>query len=352
MGTTSTNRQRSHVYSLNLWTSHFLGNFQLLTSLRSLSKHEQSRAAFLVAAAGLAAAGVLLPHVEPSMLSAALIAAAAIYALAGLTDAEVPDNLKPQTRTEPAPASMPRIVRNRPQTLHDLQYAGEVASRCDLAHWQRLTQRMSHELRTPLNAVLGFSELIGAEVYGPLGNARYVDYAKSINSSGRVLLKSAEDALAITNLLTGAAGRNQGAVASMRAAVNDMLSFHGPDLARTAVKLDVSVAADIEIASEPQTLRQIAINVMAECLAHAGASDGSSISIMCDARRDDVSLSIAVLGGNPNGAVKESSFSLMLTRTLVQLSQARMIEDITDAGWSVTLTFPRAAQKDFFQQAA
>src|SRR5262245_23771804 len=37
---------------------------------------------------------------------------------------------------------------------------------------------MSHELRTPLNAVIGFSEVMVNEVFGPLGNERYHEYAE------------------------------------------------------------------------------------------------------------------------------------------------------------------------------
>ena len=35
---------------------------------------------------------------------------------------------------------------------------------------------MSHELRTPLNAIIGFSELMSAETFGPLGCSKYVGY--------------------------------------------------------------------------------------------------------------------------------------------------------------------------------
>ncbi|MDA0664943.1 MAG: PAS domain-containing sensor histidine kinase, partial [Proteobacteria bacterium] len=47
---------------------------------------------------------------------------------------------------------------------------------------------MSHELRTPLNAVLGFSDLMKTEVFGPLGDARYMEYVDAIRSSGQHLL--------------------------------------------------------------------------------------------------------------------------------------------------------------------
>jgi signal transduction histidine kinase len=34
---------------------------------------------------------------------------------------------------------------------------------------------MSHELRTPLNAVIGFSDIIANEQFGPVGQPAYLD---------------------------------------------------------------------------------------------------------------------------------------------------------------------------------
>jgi hypothetical protein len=62
--------------------------------------------------------------------------------------------------------------------------------------------QMSHELRTPLNAVIGFSEVMLRELYGPLGNARYQEYARHISDSGDRLLKSSEEALAVTEAMS------------------------------------------------------------------------------------------------------------------------------------------------------
>jgi signal transduction histidine kinase len=47
---------------------------------------------------------------------------------------------------------------------------------------------MSHELRTPLNAIIGFAEMLEKEVLGPLGNPRYIDYARDVHMSGIHLL--------------------------------------------------------------------------------------------------------------------------------------------------------------------
>jgi two-component system cell cycle sensor histidine kinase PleC len=62
---------------------------------------------------------------------------------------------------------------------------------------------MSHELRTPLNAILGFSELIAHETLGPIGTARYREYAVDINSSGSHLLSLINDILDVAKIESG-----------------------------------------------------------------------------------------------------------------------------------------------------
>lgn len=63
---------------------------------------------------------------------------------------------------------------------------------------------MSHELRTPLNAIIGFSEIIKDELFGPVGNKSYCDYASDINSSGQHLLNLINDLLDLSKVESGA----------------------------------------------------------------------------------------------------------------------------------------------------
>ena len=62
---------------------------------------------------------------------------------------------------------------------------------------------MSHELRTPLNAINGFSEIMAGEMYGPVGDARYRDYARDILSSGQHLLALINDILDMSKIEAG-----------------------------------------------------------------------------------------------------------------------------------------------------
>ncbi len=62
---------------------------------------------------------------------------------------------------------------------------------------------MSHELRTPLNAIIGFSDLIGSECFGPVGDPKYRDYAQDISESGKHLLALINDILDLSKIESG-----------------------------------------------------------------------------------------------------------------------------------------------------
>lgn len=62
---------------------------------------------------------------------------------------------------------------------------------------------MSHELRTPLNAVNGFSEVMRHELYGPIGHAKYKEYADDIHRSGNRLLAIINTILDLSKIEAG-----------------------------------------------------------------------------------------------------------------------------------------------------
>jgi two-component system, cell cycle sensor histidine kinase PleC len=62
---------------------------------------------------------------------------------------------------------------------------------------------MSHELRTPLNAILGFSEILDREMFGPIGNKNYKEYAGDIHHSGAHLLSLINDILDLSRIEAG-----------------------------------------------------------------------------------------------------------------------------------------------------
>src|SRR6266481_2345133 len=62
---------------------------------------------------------------------------------------------------------------------------------------------MSHELRTPLNAIIGFSDILKKQLFGEIGNERYVEYVTDINDSGNHLLAIINDILDLAKAEAG-----------------------------------------------------------------------------------------------------------------------------------------------------
>ncbi|MDB5557470.1 MAG: sensor histidine kinase, partial [Enterovirga sp.] len=85
------------------------------------------------------------------------------------------------------------------ERYHEQKAEAESASRAKTD----FLAKMSHELRTPLNAVIGFAEVMQREMFGPLGDERYRDYASHIRGSGLDLLAVINDILQISRIEAG-----------------------------------------------------------------------------------------------------------------------------------------------------
>ena len=70
-------------------------------------------------------------------------------------------------------------------------------------------------MRTPLNAIIGFSEVMMEERFGPIGNDRYRQYLRDIHASGEHIMSLVNDLLDLSKIeagkleLTFAGGRAQ-----------------------------------------------------------------------------------------------------------------------------------------------
>ena len=67
----------------------------------------------------------------------------------------------------------------------------------------RFLATMSHELRTPLNAVLGFSEVMKGELFGPHAVPAYKEYSTDIHASGQHLLMLINEILDLSRVEAG-----------------------------------------------------------------------------------------------------------------------------------------------------
>ena len=330
-------------------------------NLSWLSKGDAGRGACILSAAFLTIAGAAVPHLAPATLTALLFLSGAALMLftllspsAGpMTGSEPvkhnPDTARPDTaRPDTARTVQPRAaLAAKPALFSEFFVRPESSTAIDRAAFARLTAHMSHELRTPLNAVLGFSELISNEVFGPLGASCYAGYARDIHTSGRMLLKSAEDALAITTLLTTPSHRGTQPVTNLAACAADAVAFHTRDIATGRLSIDVDIDPTLDIIADPQALRQLLINVLADGTERAAPGATLALVAIASGSHIDVTLEISALRteSQPNG----ERFALLLARTLSELLGTRLSEQGQPCGaYHVSARFSPAAQHDFF----
>jgi signal transduction histidine kinase len=120
---------------------------------------------------------------------------------------------------------------------------------------------MSHELRTPMNAILGFSEVIRDQLFGPDAQ-RYAEYAANIHQSGKHLLSLINDILDLSKIEAGNYILDPEPV-QLGALVEDCRMMLAPQ----AVKGQVILVADvpkvqIKVSGDRRALRQIVINLL------------------------------------------------------------------------------------------
>lgn len=138
---------------------------------------------------------------------------------------------------------------------------------------------MSHELRTPLNAVIGFSDLMSQQTFGPLGNARYVDYTRDICNSGKQLLSIINDILDLSRI---EAGKSDLKLVDLR--LSDIWSGIAAALEVSAATKNIRIiapepAADIPFIGDHRAVMQVITNLVGNAVKFTAA--GGQIKIDC-----------------------------------------------------------------------
>jgi len=118
---------------------------------------------------------------------------------------------------------------------------------------------MSHELRTPLNAVLGFSDLLADERYGPL-NDRQQRYVAHIHTGGKHLLKLISDILDLSKIEAGRMelAREDVTVAS---AFAEVISALYPLAEKKSQALLQQVAPNLHVHADAMRFKQVLMNL-------------------------------------------------------------------------------------------
>jgi len=102
-------------------------------------------------------------------------------------------------------------VTERKRAEEALQSALAEAEQANQAKSEFLAT-MSHEFRTPLNAIIGFSEMLRSQYFGPLGAQNYKEYANDIHDSGKHMMELINDILDISAIEAGKRAMNKEAI--------------------------------------------------------------------------------------------------------------------------------------------
>jgi signal transduction histidine kinase len=152
----------------------------------------------------------------------------------------------------------------------------------------------SHELRTPLNSILGFSEIIAAELYGPLGAPQYKEYAAIIRTSGERLLRLVNQVLDIARLEGGAMDLDLRAE-SVEAAIEDVLEGLSPDIEARGSKIAITDEGALPLVrADSRGLRTVLCNLLQNAVAFS--YDASIITISAVRLGPEVEIAVADQG--------------------------------------------------------
>ncbi|WP_082910582.1 sensor histidine kinase [Magnetospirillum moscoviense] len=138
---------------------------------------------------------------------------------------------------------------------------------------------ISHELRTPLNAVIGFSQVMRNEMLGPLGSARYREYAAGIEESGQHLLQLIDDIMDVSQIESGRVDLREEQVHPSEL-VESVARLIRPKADSNRVLLFVEPIADLpELRVDARRIKQVLLNVLSNAVKYTPA--GGRVELRC-----------------------------------------------------------------------
>lgn len=244
------------------------------------------------------------------------------------------------------------------EASEDLMEALQRAERASEAKSEFLAT-MSHEFRTPLNAILGYSEVMQQELFGPIGVEAYRDYVGNIHGSGRHMLGLVTQILDLTAMENGERELIR-ARASVVACLEKAVETLAPFATQRDVTLSIKTVGDagIEASIDTGAFEQACVNVLHNAIKFSHPGD----TVEIEPRRTVAGVAVAIRDrgvGIPadrldavlqpfNQASKDPTvfqdglgLGLTIARMLMRAHDGDLaIESAEGAGTTITLTLP------------
>ena len=143
---------------------------------------------------------------------------------------------------------------------------------------------MSHELRTPLTAIIGFSELLKEELFGPL-NEKQTDYVRDILEAGHHLLALINDILDLSKI---EAGQMELAPAEVDVAelLEGVLSVIRERAHKAELTLHAALPPELPLSADPRKLKQVLYNLLSNAVKFTPL--GGEVHLLVEERPDAV----------------------------------------------------------------
>jgi len=219
--------------------------------------------------------------------------------------------------------------------------------------------RIGHEIRVPLNAIVGFTDLIIAERFGPIMNERYREYLRDIQVSAQHVLTLVNDLLDLTKV---EAAKLDLAFepTDLNTLAQQCLALMQPEASRRHVILRSSLVTDLPpVAADQRSVKQILLNLLSNALKYNEVG-GQVILSTARPETGEVELRVRDTGeglAEPDlaralepfrqlamptqGSASGSSLNLPLIKALVEANGARFhIQSARGEGTIVKIAFP------------
>ena len=137
---------------------------------------------------------------------------------------------------------------------------------------------ISHELRTPLNSILGFADILGAQLYGNL-NSKQEDYINDIKASGTHLLGMINEILDMSKIEAHAMKVVKSRFYISRA-VTEVKNILMPLAIKKGISLNADVDNDFEVYADYQKIQQILYNLVSNAIKYSPDNDIVDIAVI------------------------------------------------------------------------